>query len=319
MNIKRLGSNLCGIFNLDQNKLGKYLFESRNSRRWEQNVDVNKRVSLKCTENDERKMSRARSSILLTCDDGSKNVGSFCECKADNPAQMQKLEDKHTLSAAKPSLPFPKTIMCKKGGQEHSGHLLSKPAALRRSYTQAKLPDEEEPREKTNVPRFADLEFASSSEWEKSFDDCSPVFGGWPSASESLSHESNALVRLSKLLGSDSEFSYGGEEGAKAPAHMINDRSILKANSFSEGRSECANIRPEWNSDSEDIPEVVVVFRSAGSGLSSSVHSFRIMESSYDAINKSIHLAAPNKIDGEIPVETSPSKEYSVVVNEGRY
>jgi len=313
MNIKRLGNNLCGIFNLEQNKLGKYLFESRNSRRWEQNVDVNKRVSLKCTEKDERKMSRTRPSILIACDDGSKNVGSFRECKADNLAQMQKLEDEHTISAAKPSLPSPNTIMCKKG-QKRSGHLRVKPAALRRSFTQVILTDEEEPREKANVP-FADIEFASSSESERNLNDCSPVFGGWPS--ESLSHKSNGLVRLSKMLCSDSEISYGGEEGAKAPAHMINDGSILKTNSFSEGRSECANIRPEWNSDTEDLPEVVVFFKSAAR-LSSSVHSFRIMESSYDARNRSVHLAAPNKIDGEALVETSPSKEYSVGENEGR-
>jgi len=313
--MKRLGNNLCGIFNLDQNTLGKHLFESRNSRRWEQNVDVNKRVSLKCTENDERKMSGDRPSILIECDDGSKKSERICDCKAYKPARMHKVEDKQTLSAAKPSFPSPNTIMFKKRGQKRSGNLKVKPPALRRSLVQVKLPEEEEPREKANVP-FAEIEFDSSSESEKNFSDRSPVFGGWPS--ESLSHKSNAMFRLSYLLSSDTEFSYGGEEGAKAPGQMSSNRSILKANSFSEGRSEYANIRPEWNSETEDLPEVLFCFKSGASPVSSSAHSFRIMESSYDGRNKSIHLAAPNKMDGGTPVETSPSKEYFVGENEGR-
>jgi len=118
-------------------------------------------------------------------------------------------------------------------------------------------------------------------------------------------------------LTSDSELSYRGEDGGKAHAE-VNDVPIFRAHRFSEGRSECANIRPKWNSDIEDIPEEVRFLKAGAFEPSSSVQSFRIIESSNDERSKVIHLAAPNKIHGEASTETSPSKECSEGENYGQ-
>jgi len=306
MNIQQLKNNFCGIFNLKQNNLERYLDED-----W--TVDVKKRISLKPSGNDERKMSLERPRTLIPYNEGSTKVDIFCDCKADNLDLMLNLEDEHTPSAAKPPLPCPNTLVIKKEVHNHAGYLRAKPPLLRRSITPVKLANKEKPSEKSNK-HFIDLEFASISESEKFVDDCSPFFGGWDS--ESLSNKSTVLLRLSKILASDSELSYGGEEGAKAHS-QVNDVPVLRAHSFSEGRSECANVRPKWNSDTEDIPEEVRILEAGAFEPSYSVQSFRIIESSYDGRNKAIFLAAPNKIHGEASIETSPSKECSEGENYG--
>jgi len=305
MNIQQLKNNFCGIFNFEQNNLGRHLHED-----W--TVDFKKRVSLKPSGNDERKMSLERPRTLIPHNEGSIKVDIFCDCEADYLDLMQNLEDEITPSAAKSPLPCPNTLLIKKEMHKHAGHLRAKPPLLSRSITPAKLLNKEKPREKSNK-HIIDFEFSSISESEKFFDDCSQVFGGWDS--ESLSNKSTVRLRLNEILASDSELSYGGEEGAKAHAE-VNDVPILRAHSCSEGRSECANIRPKWNSDTEDILEEVRFLEAGASEPSYSVQSFRIIESSYGS-NKAINLAAPNKIYGEASIETSPSKECSEGKNYG--
>jgi len=302
MNIQQLKNNFCGIFNSKQNNLGRYLHED-----W--TVDVKKRVSLKPSGKDERKMSGERPGTLIPYNEGSTKVDISCDYKADYLDLMQNFEDEHTPSAAKPPLPCPNTLVIKKEVHKHAGHLRVKPPLLRRSITPAKVANKEKPREKMNKQ----FSVVSLSESEKFFDDCPPVFGGRDS--ESLSNKSPFLLRLSKILASDSELSYGGEEGAKAPDE-VDDVPSLRAHSFSEGRSESANKRPKWNSDTEDIPEEARFLEAGAVEPSFSAQFFRI-ESSYDERNEAIHIAAPNKIHGEASIETSPSKECSEGKNYG--
>jgi len=304
MNIKRLANNLYEMFQRKQDNSNGFLNSCRASSKPGCKVDLKHRVSSKWTTHDERKIS-------VTIPNPFKAKNKDCIKEADElPIKINCAND-YPIPARNSYLPPESATLVKEGGGPmRPGLLRAGPLKLRKSPKPSfQIPGRKDARDKLNLPS-ATLLFSSSSPSSEYYDDRSAVFGGW--FSDSSSKNSFARLRLKTLGSSDSDRSYGGEEGAK-PAFTFNDRSLSQANNLSEGSAELEIKRPQWTPETDDLPEVVVFFTPSVSGhSSSSIQSHLPMPASSKEKRNSLLILPPCIQDREDTKDSQPCQDCDV-------
>jgi len=218
------------------------------------NQDISKdRVSPK--NDDERKMSLPSSRTIVANHDHLKVPNLVCS-RAGKPIKMVKVNDS-SVRTEKSWLPALNNQLVKKGGgPKRPGLLRAGPIRVRREPDSVIPPQENEARFKANLKDVVYVSSATDSQSSEYYDDRSPVFGGW--TSDSSVRNSCSRFRLSKLGSSESDRDYGGEEGAKQFDYVNNRELSSHAPSLSEGPAKEENKRPEWSSDNDELPEVII-------------------------------------------------------------
>jgi len=113
------------------------------------------------------------------------------------------------------------------------------------------------------------------------------VFGGL--SSYTSGRNSFTEFRPNKLGSMESDNDYGGEEGAK-PFGRLRNSSASQRKSYSEGRMEEENVRPDWQSELDDLPEVIHFFKASPSDhSSSSVYQHCLKQSPSVSLESSVH------------------------------
>jgi len=267
MNIKRMANNIYEMFQQKQDTSGTFLESFRFPCNSKSKVNLNDRVSSKWTEENERNMPVTEPIIFLAGKEKSNEANHFWNFQTDDkPNKNVQLSGNFAFTAENSRISRRSKTSNNEAKPKRPGLLRSGPLTQQRQPKPPfKLHYKEDTWEKSNLPSRAFL-LSCSSQSSEYYDDRSPVFGGCWSDSSSMS-SMNRLC-LNKLGSSDSDRSYGGEEGAK-PAFSINsNRSIFRGDSLSEGPAELDAKRPQWTPTRDQ--ELSFFFTPSTSGHSSS-------------------------------------------------
>jgi len=257
-----LADNLDEVLNRKRTRPSTWIFfygccMSRRSQKCNQDKSRD-RVSSTFRNADERKMSLPSSRTIVADHDYLKVPHIFCHRGEKSIKIVNSLKDS-SIRKDKSRLHAPnKWLVEKGGGPKRPGLLRAGPIEVRRGPASV-ITQKNEARFKANLKATIYVSSATDSQSSEYYDDRSPVFGGW--TSDSSDRNSCSRFRLSKLGSSESDRDYGGEEGAKQ-FDFVNNRDLSShAPSLSEGPAEEENKRPNWSSDNDELPEVIIFHR----------------------------------------------------------
>jgi len=112
-------------------------------------------------------------------------------------------------------------------------------------------------------------------------------------------------------LRSESDRNYGGEEGAKPFGRVSYDGAISHVSSNSEGKAEEDDKRPQWYSDNDSQPEIIIFLPPGISGQSSSSLNLQLPKlSSSEERENYVNIPAPCKEELEGHSDIAPSQDF---------
>jgi hypothetical protein len=194
-----------------------------------------------------------------------------------------------------------------KEGPKRPALLRSEPIAIYRPPSSARLHQMNQGRIKQNLLNRSPMGSSGSKSMEY-YDDRSPIFDGW--SSDTSSRNSCTDLCLNNLGSIESYSDYGGDEGAK-PFGSLKNSSVSQAKSYSEGRIEEENIRPQWNREDDIVPEVIHLFKGPFiDQSSSSVNQHFPRQSPSGALERSVHVQASSFQDEDVIRDSPTSHDF---------